>query len=119
MAGVGSASITYDYTDINECNSIANASITIDDCASVDELKNLVLAVYPNPASSIFNVTSNESIHSYALEMIDISGKKVSAESHLKTTSIIEFNIEKSTPGVYFIKGTINDQFVTLTITIQ
>jgi hypothetical protein len=119
VAGVGSASITYDYTDINGCNSIANASITIDDCASVEELKNLVLAVYPNPASSIFNLTSNESIHSYALEMIDISGKKVSAESHLKSTSIIEFNIAKSTPGVYFIKGTINDQFVTLTITIQ
>jgi len=119
VAGVGNASITYDYTDGNGCNASANASITIDACASVEELNEAVLKIYPNPTISTFNISSNEIIHSYALELIDLTGKKVGTESRLTSTSIIEFTIAKSTPGVYFIKGLINEQLVTMSITIE
>ncbi len=119
VAGVGNASITYDYTDGNGCNASSNASITIDACASVEELNEAVLTIYPNPTISTFNISSNEIIHSYALELIDLTGKKVATESRLTSTSIIEFTIANSTPGVYFIKGSINEQLVTMSITIE
>jgi hypothetical protein len=118
-AGIGSASITYDYVDGNGCANSATASITIDGCASIEEMNTTTFTIYPNPASSTFNISSSDMVNSFELEMFDMTGKKVASESRLSSDSLIEFSLANINPGVYFIKGSINNQNVNLSVTVK
>jgi len=119
LAGVGSTSITYDYVDGNGCANSAVASITIDGCLSIDEMNSIVYTIYPNPASASFSISSTESIHTFELTLFDMIGKKVSTENHMNGNLVIEFSIGNINPGVYFIKGSINNQNVNLSVTVK
>jgi hypothetical protein len=118
-AGIGSTSITYDYVDANGCENSATSSITIDGCASIEEMNSVSFTIYPNPASSTFNISSSDMVISFELEMFDMTGKKVTSESRLSSDSIIEFSLANINPGVYFIKGSINNQNVNLSVTVK
>jgi hypothetical protein len=118
-AGIGSTSITYDYVDANGCENSATSSITIDGCASIEEMNSMSFTIYPNPASSTFNISSTEMVNSFELAMFDMTGKKVTSENRLSSDSIIEFSLANINPGVYFIKGSINNQNVNLSVTVK
>jgi hypothetical protein len=118
-AGIGSTSITYDYVDANGCSNSATSSITIDGCASIEEMNNVTFTIYPNPASSTFNISSSDVINSFELTIFDMTGKKVTSENRLSGDSLIEFSLSNINPGVYFIKGSINNQNVNLSVTVK
>lgn len=118
-AGIGSSSITYDYVDGNGCTNSATASITVDACLSIGELDNTIFTVYPNPASTSFNISSTDVINSFELALYDMTGKKVNSTNQLNGDSLIEFNLANITTGVYFIKGSINNQSVNLQVTVK
>ena len=75
--------------------------------------------IYPNPASSTFNISSSEMVNSFELAMFDMTGKKVTSENRLSSDSIIEFSLVNINTGVYFIKGSINNQNVNLSVTVK
>ena len=118
-AGISSVSITYNYVDIIGCENSATASITIEGCASVEEMNTTNFTIYPNPASSTFNISSSEMVNSFELAMFDMTGKKVTSENRLSSDSIIEFSLVNINTGVYFIKGSINNQNVNLSVTVK
>jgi hypothetical protein len=118
-AGIGSTSLTYNYIDVNGCANSATASITIDGCAFVDEMNAVTFTIYPNPASTTFNISSSDAINSFELTLFDMTGKKVIAENQLNGDSVIEFSLANINPGVYFVKGSINNQLVNLQVTVK
>ena len=80
VAGVGTHTITYTYTDVNGCSNFTEQDITIRDCAGMDELEIAGLSIYPNPTSDYFQIIS--SINAIEnVRVFDASGRLVFAES--------------------------------------
>jgi hypothetical protein len=119
VAGIGSTSVTYNYIDANGCANSSSASITIDGCAFVEEMNAVTFTIYPNPASTTFNISSSDAINSFELALYDMTGKKVVAENQLNSDSVIEFSLANINPGVYFVKGSINNHNVNLAVTVK
>ncbi|MCI2228687.1 T9SS type A sorting domain-containing protein [Polaribacter sp. MSW13] len=78
---------------------IDNTSIFSENCSSlsVDQLSLNEFVLYPNPATDIFNVTSNQPIT--RMELFDISGKRV-----LQTSNATQVNISELQPGFYLLR---------------
>jgi hypothetical protein len=118
-AGIGSTNINYTYVDVNGCSNSATASITIDGCVSIEEMNKVTFTIYPNPASSTFNISCSDVINSFELAIYDMTGKKLRTESQLNGDSLIEFSLSNMNAGIYYVKGIINNQNVNLSITIK
>jgi PKD repeat protein len=103
-AGVGSTTITYTYTDGNNCTNTAQNTITVDACASIEEVNAVVAAIYPNPTKG--NVTI-ELKGNFEYEVLDTRGRLISMGS---ATDLIDLNITNFKNGVYMIKIK-HDQF--------
>ncbi|TNE53373.1 MAG: PKD domain-containing protein [Bacteroidetes bacterium] len=50
VAGVGSHTITYSFTDGNGCSNTISGDIIVDACASVEEMESASFLIFPNPA---------------------------------------------------------------------
>jgi hypothetical protein len=103
-AGVGSTTITYTYTDGNNCTNTAQNTITVDACASIEEINAVAAAIYPNPTKG--NVTI-ELKGNFEYEVLDTRGRLISMGS---ATDLIDLNITNFENGVYMIKIK-HDQF--------
>ncbi len=97
-AGVGTHTITYTYFDGNGCENSAMQSIGVDACASLEELNENALVLFPNPAQNTFTLESESAVE--LLEIVDISGKVV--KSFGKNTIVYDVNSLKR--GTYFVR---------------
>ncbi len=99
--GLGSYLISYTYSDDNGCSATASNSIQVIHCsgASLDELTEFEIKVYPNPTSeySIIEIPSN--LIGSQLELIDNSGRIIIRKELISTENLIELN--KVSTGVY------------------
>lgn len=57
-AGNGTHTLTYSYTDGNNCTNTQNSSITVDGCLGIDEQDASFISIYPNPSNGIFTLKS-------------------------------------------------------------
>ena len=57
-AGNGSHTLTYSYTDGNNCTNTQNRNVTVDGCLSISEGNGNSLRVYPNPSNGQFTLIS-------------------------------------------------------------
>ncbi len=54
-AGIGEHTLTYSYTDLNDCSAEAQVTIMVDLCTSVDDRETQdAFVLYPNPANDVF-----------------------------------------------------------------
>lgn len=94
-AGAGAHTITYSYTDGNSCSASAQQPITVNACASIDELDN-VFSLYPNPANEYFMISAELAIE--RVELVDLNGKL------LKTYTVSDnYELENVTSGTYLV----------------
>ncbi|MCR9174001.1 MAG: M43 family zinc metalloprotease [bacterium] len=99
-AGLGTHTITYEYTDGNGCTNTATQDILVDPCVSVDEVTQNGLQIYPNPTDNeIFVELEGE--FSYTIQ--DARGRLITDGSANDKASISLRNLET---GVYFINVT-------------
>ncbi|MCR9174165.1 MAG: T9SS type A sorting domain-containing protein, partial [bacterium] len=75
-AGIGSHTITYSYTDANGCSATDTDVITVQDCASIDELEETIVTIYPNPTTGNVTFVSNGAALE-AVRIFDNAGKLV------------------------------------------
>ncbi len=97
-AGVGTHTITYTYTDGNGCENSAMQLISVDACASLEELVDKTLVLFPNPTQNTFTVESEFAVEQ--LEIVDISGKTV--KTFGKNTTV--YDISNLNNGTYFVR---------------
>ncbi len=66
---------------------------------NIDNSRNNSIALFPNPASSIVNITSNNRTQITSIELYNISGQKI--EAHLSDDDSID--VRNLSDGVYFL----------------
>lgn len=107
-AGVGTHTITYTFTDGNGCDGTANQTITVDDCASLDEENLIAFTISPNPTNNTFQIVSQVTIDHVML--LDMSGRVIK-EFNGSTTN---YSIQELPSGVYMVRveaeGLMQDQ---------
>ena len=99
VAGLGTHTITYTYTSDDGCENYVEEDIFVDVCAGIDEYKNNVIKVYPNPSTDIVNISSRSNITSVSI--YNYTGQLM-VTSKLDDNAF-QFNAENYTAGVYTI----------------
>jgi bacillolysin len=96
----------YFYKWVIESEGCTSASVPViakvETCTGIDGIDaNAGIEVYPNPATSLLNIKSSESIT--ALSVIDMLGKIVIQDTAVKKTNA-QLNISELPAGFYFVK---------------
>jgi len=97
-AGVGTYTITYDYTDGNGCSGSAQGSITVDACASIEEQTNPEFGLYPNPTNELVNI---EFEGKFQYTVFDASGRLITFGSGNNVSTVDMTHFES---GVYMFE---------------
>ncbi len=98
---IGSNAITYAYTDGNGCSASATQAITVNDCASLTEVANYELLVYPNPASQALFIKAGKDV-TYSL--ITEDGKTVISATKLVGGQEITVETTQFARGMYYLQ---------------
>jgi hypothetical protein len=81
------------------------AEITCKSSLSADNFNKSSIKLYPNPANSYFNISSEEMISS--ITVYDLAGRRVFENQNIKQTQT-QVNVQNLTTGAYFVKVNVN-----------
>ncbi|HEY6162284.1 MAG TPA: T9SS type A sorting domain-containing protein [Bacteroidia bacterium] len=107
VAGIGTHTITYTYSDVNGCTDSASQTITVNACTGVNNVQDDGLfSVFPNPSSGTINIVAGEEMHSAALEIRDIQGRMVYSRElgTLTKNKNVQLDLSSLANGTYMIK---------------
>lgn len=100
--GIGSTTVTYNYTNGNGCSGSAQTTVTVDGCASIDENELDFISVYPNPSTGSITINSGE-VNLNAVKVFNALGQVVYEVSNLQTSKQ-DLDIRNMAKGVYTIR---------------
>jgi hypothetical protein len=98
-AGVGIQAVTYTVT-ANGCTDAAIQTITVNDCAGIEEASIFGLEIYPNPASSVVTIKTGKDV---TFSMISEDGKVVYPASSLSMNTETQLPVSHLAKGIYFL----------------
>jgi PKD repeat protein len=105
VAGVGTHTITYSFTDGNGCTSTIEIISIVLGCAGVTEEGLEGVSLFPNPTNGQFTVSGLEIGTAY--EIYDNSGKLVASGIVQSTEERVELlNVET---GIYYLRSTVKE----------
>lgn len=99
----GNNSVTYSFTDSNNCTDTSTTLISVSDCSFIGKQSkvNNAVVLYPNPSIGLITISSNlEKIKTILIS--DISGRVLLKNSSLNEIKT-ELDISKEPKGLYFI----------------
>jgi PKD repeat protein len=105
-AGVGTHTITYTYSDANNCENYATETILVDPCTGINEMNGLSgIKIYPNPTTGIITIGFDQNIGNVEVTVVNTLNKVVYFKS-TETIPVNSLNIDLSSlsKGIYFIK---------------
>jgi hypothetical protein len=87
----------------------------------MDELATIAMNVYPNPASSEVNVSFEATNNDYAVALMDLQGRVISAKnmSNLNGTQVVSFSTENVAKGSYIVTITVDGLTTTKNVVIK
>jgi PKD repeat protein len=91
---------TITISNSNGCTASDVIQITSDPCASIEQLSDLIINIYPNPSSDVITIESNQEIKN--MYLYDSNGKLVYSNSN--SSSICTIDVSKLVIGVYELK---------------
>jgi hypothetical protein len=99
-AGNGSTTITYTYTDGNECSAEATDDIFVKVCTGIEVfIADVTVNIYPNPASNYLVFEVNDKLMDGKVQLMDASGKVVNTQTISNKYSHV--NIQALPAGIY------------------
>ncbi|MBK8368911.1 MAG: T9SS type A sorting domain-containing protein [Bacteroidetes bacterium] len=115
IAGAGTYTITYNYTDGNSCSNSDNKTITVDLCTGITELNNNSFVAYPNPTTDNFTIDFNKSNNNVIeIEVYDAIGKLVLAQTTSNNHTVI--SLEQLAKGIYNVRLKDNGSYTTIRV---
>lgn len=99
-AGVGPETITYSYTDANNCSNTATNTISVEECLGLEDNSLTAISVYPNPTDGkliLSNLAENTSF-----KVVSTSGQVVLQGSVSATANTIDLSAFEN--GVYVLQ---------------
>ncbi len=102
IAGIGTFSIFYSYTDTNNCSNSDTAQIIVESCTGITKKGDIgsLIRIFPNPNSGIFTIIMENSSYKSKIEIYNIMGKKVYYTQ--LTSDITVIDLRKEIEGIYF-----------------
>jgi PKD repeat protein len=101
-AGLGTNTLTYNFTDGNGCSNSATSIILVDGCLSLNENTQSSIQIFPNPSTGILTINS-EDMPISNLTVFDYAGRKVAEQLGVSTTSLT-LDLTKMADGMYTIE---------------
>lgn len=95
--GVGTYTITYTYTDGNNCSNSASDNIVVDACTGIKSLSLESFNIYPNPNNG--SLTIKSLVFPANVNVFDINGKQVISKSISSFETLID--LSNVVNGVY------------------
>lgn len=77
-------------------------SLTVGVSESIDIAEQI--QVYPNPASEMVYISCPEPISIRAMEICDLSGRKISGNTYSEKTNMVEWSLTDLKPGFYLLR---------------
>jgi hypothetical protein len=109
IAGVGTQTLPYNYTDANGCSGSASVTITVNACVGVVEnsLENGV-NVYPNPNNGEFTIAIDANVGDLKIEIVDMQGRVVylSQENNVQAGFTTRVSLNEMAEGIYMVRLT-------------
>jgi hypothetical protein len=122
LAGAGSYTLNYVYEAPNGCTSSATQQVSVYDCSGLNSVdRSLLLKVYPNPSSSIFNIDLEiKSADIITISLSDLTGRVVSEKQYQLNSGIqkIGFDISSVMNGNYVMKISGNQRSAVVPVTV-
>ncbi|MBS1634908.1 MAG: T9SS type A sorting domain-containing protein [Bacteroidetes bacterium] len=105
IAGSGTYTITYSYTDANSCSNTSAQTVTVSTCTGITENTHHVSAhIYPNPAQDVLHITVENVSDEYTVDVFDALGNMIyHGINHDSETSI---STESWNKGLYVVRLT-------------
>lgn len=100
--GIGSTTVTYNYTNGNGCSGSAQTTVTVDGCASIGENQLNLISVYPNPSTGLITIYSGE-VNLNAVKVFNALGQVVYELNNLQTVKQ-EIDLKNMAKGVYTMR---------------
>jgi hypothetical protein len=103
-AGLGTQTITYSYTDANNCSNTASTDVEVALCASTS-MQNVdyQIQVYPNPTTSTVNLSiEGLELEGLRLSVYDVLGRQI--ETRMVDEYIEVIDLGQLLDGVYLIR---------------
>ena len=108
-----------EVVDASNCVLIDTITVTVESCASLDELGVEEYAIYPNPNNGTFTIQFGQAVDGIKVQVIDTKGRVCHNETFngtIQNAYVETSNLEK---GIYFVTVTINDKPSQATIVVQ
>ncbi len=100
ISGVGVSTISANYTDANGCQGSGQVSITVDQCASIEDQILAQILIVPNPNNAVFQIVGlPEGVQT---EIRDINGRVV--YSFRAKQEVEQVSIPEIANGVYYLR---------------
>jgi hypothetical protein len=103
-------------TDANGCKIVANYNLS---SASIHEMSDNSISIYPNPASDFFTIKNANNAQSLKVEIYSMDGKLIQSEKLFSVNSEYKLGISKFLSGRYLLKVYTGDKVVLRHITIN
>jgi hypothetical protein len=116
IAGFGTFTIDYLYTDINGCFASDQQTITVG-CAGLDELGSVSLTLYPNPTEGIFSLIIKNDVMS-KVNIFDASGRLVKNVINNNHESEMKIDLTHFADGIYSIEIYTNQGVIRKKVTL-
>ena len=101
ISGIGNLPITYSYTATNGCSSTTSQTITVDECAELQDNNLSIFSIYPNPTSGKISVSSGTNIQ--AISIYDYTGRLIETKTDNINTLFV-FDLSYLTEGSYIVE---------------
>jgi len=97
--------ITYTYSDKNQCARSASGILVYIFCDGISEIDNLSsLQVYPNPATDYITVEYNDLSDNSKIEVLDMIGRVIKTQAIASGTTKTEVDTRNLSNGLYFLR---------------
>ncbi len=106
IAGVGTHSISYTYSDPNSCENFATETILVDPCTGFNDISDLSgINLYPNPTTGLITLSFDQNSGMTEILVLSTLNKLVYTESVNATAGKrLEIDLSNLVKGIYFIK---------------
>ncbi len=121
IAGLGTHTITYVYTDFNNCGNFAEETMVVDPCTGINEnTRNNEMVIFPNPGKGDFTLRVYKNVEIFKLELFNTLNESVYATDKmlLSKNAVYHLDFNHLPQGIYYLHvfGKGMDQYVKIII---
>ncbi len=102
LASPGNFTITYSYTDANNCMNTATATLVVQNCTGIAETALDYLRIFPNPTGDVLNI-DNTGHDALVADLADVSGKTV-IHGLVITGTVQAIDLSEFSAGIYLLR---------------